>query len=73
MTELVKILLDEDEVPRNYYNIAADLEIPAPLHPGTREPLGPAAFEPLSQRSWPARNSAGNGLSQSHRMCARRF
>ena len=47
MTELVKILLDEDEVPRNYYNIAADLEIPAPLHPGTREPLGPAAFEPL--------------------------
>jgi len=38
-----KILLSEKEVPRQWYNIMADMpNLPKPpLHPGTREPIGP--------------------------------
>ena len=44
-----KFILDEDRIPRAWYNIAADLPVPAPppLHPGTHEPIGPADLEPL--------------------------
>ncbi len=44
-----KILLDESEMPTRWYNIVADLPSPPPpaLHPGTHEPVGPDAFEPL--------------------------
>src|SRR3989449_9728117 len=45
----VKILLDMDDLPRAWYNILLDL--PAPftpyLHPGTKEPVPPEAFEAL--------------------------
>jgi tryptophan synthase beta chain len=36
----VKILLDEDEMPRSWYNIQADLpvKLPPPLNPHTQEP-----------------------------------
>jgi tryptophan synthase beta chain len=44
-----KFILDEDRIPRSYYNIAADLpERPAPpLHPGTGNPIGPDDLAPL--------------------------
>jgi tryptophan synthase beta chain len=44
-----KFMLDEDRIPRAWYNIAADLPQPAPpvLHPGTRQPIGPADLAPL--------------------------
>ena len=44
-----KFLLDEDRIPRSYYNICADLsEPPAPvLHPGTGQPIGPDDLAPL--------------------------
>jgi tryptophan synthase beta chain len=44
-----RYLLPESELPTHYYNIAADLPEPAPppLHPGTREPIGPEALAPL--------------------------
>ena len=44
-----KFLLSESQVPRAWYNIAADLPIPpAPvLHPGTGQPIGPADLAPL--------------------------
>jgi tryptophan synthase beta chain len=44
-----KFVLDEDRIPRAWYNIAADLPVPVPppLHPGTGMPLGPADLEPL--------------------------
>lgn len=44
-----KILLTEQEVPEFWYNILADMPnkpLP-PLHPGTREPIGPEALAPL--------------------------
>src|SRR5215207_9064868 len=41
--------LDEDRIPRAWYNIAADLRTPPPppLHPGTGQPIGPADLAPL--------------------------
>jgi len=44
-----KFVLDEERIPRAWYNIAADLPVPpAPvLHPGTGQPIGPADLAPL--------------------------
>lgn len=44
--EQVKILLDEDELPKAWYNIQADLPTPLdpPLNPATKEPIGPEAL-----------------------------
>ncbi len=44
-----RYLLPEEELPTHYYNIAADLPepLPPPLHPATREPVGPADLAPL--------------------------
>jgi tryptophan synthase beta chain len=38
-----KILLDEEQMPRQWYNIQADLPSPLdpPLHPQTKKPIGP--------------------------------
>ena len=45
----IKYLLDEDQMPRAWYNIQADLPQPAPavLHPGTMQPIGPDDLAPL--------------------------
>src|SRR6478672_5778436 len=47
--ERTKYLLEEDAIPRSWYNIQADLHAPAPpvLHPGTGQPVGPADLAPL--------------------------
>ncbi len=44
-----KITLPESEIPTHFYNIAPDLPtpLPPPLHPGTREPIGPDALAPI--------------------------
>lgn len=44
-----KIILTEKEIPEHWYNIVADMPnkpLP-PLHPGTKEPIGPDALAPL--------------------------
>jgi len=51
--EQVKILLTEQEIPRKWYNILADLPTPMkpPLHPGTGQPVTPddlAAIFPMN-------------------------
>ncbi len=48
-TDQTKFVLDEDRIPRSWYNIVADLPVPpAPvLHPGTMQPIGPADLAPL--------------------------
>jgi tryptophan synthase beta chain len=45
----VRTLLDVADLPRAWYNILPDLPAPFPpyLHPGTKEPVPPQAFEPL--------------------------
>ena len=49
MTDQIKFLLDENEIPKSWYNIVADLpDPPAPvLHPGTGQPIGPDDLAPL--------------------------
>src|SRR5438034_4152445 len=44
-----KFLLNEDEMPRSWYNIAADLPRPPEpvLHPGAKQPVGPDDLSPL--------------------------
>ncbi len=44
-----KITLPESEIPTHFYNIAPDLPTPLapPLHPGTKEPIGPEALAPI--------------------------
>jgi len=44
-----KVVLEEKDIPTSWYNIQADLPtpLPPPLHPGTREPLGPEDLAPL--------------------------
>ena len=44
-----KITLEEKEIPEKWYNIVADMPnkpLP-PLHPGTKQPIGPEALAPL--------------------------
>lgn len=44
-----RIVLSEQQMPRQWYNIQAEMPTrPAPpLHPGTRQPIGPADLAPL--------------------------
>ena len=44
-----KYVLDEADLPTQWYNIQADLKTPAPpvLHPGTGQPIGPQDLAPL--------------------------
>jgi len=46
MKKTTKILLSEKEMPRQWYNIVADMpnKPMPPLHPVTREPIGPDAL-----------------------------
>src|SRR5574340_737216 len=47
--EQTKFLLDENDLPKSWYNIQADLPEPLPpvLHPGTGKPVGPADLAAL--------------------------
>ncbi|MCP4149049.1 MAG: pyridoxal-phosphate dependent enzyme, partial [bacterium] len=44
-----KIFLPESEMPRQWYNVAADMPTPMepPLHPGTGQPAGPEDLAPI--------------------------
>jgi tryptophan synthase beta chain len=48
-TQRTKYILDEDRIPRAFYNIVADLKEPPPppLNPGTGQPIGPGDLAPL--------------------------
>ncbi len=49
MAKRTKFILDENEIPTQWYNIQADLPKPMPpvLHPGTGKPITPADLAPL--------------------------
>ncbi|MCY4190469.1 MAG: TrpB-like pyridoxal-phosphate dependent enzyme, partial [Rhodospirillaceae bacterium] len=49
MSNQVKYLLDENDIPKEWYNIMADFKNPPipPLHPGTMQPVGPDDLGPL--------------------------
>jgi tryptophan synthase beta chain len=45
----VQVFLDNTEIPRQWYNILADMPTPMslPLHPGTGQPVGPDDLAPV--------------------------
>jgi tryptophan synthase beta chain len=47
--EQIKVLLDESEMPRQWYNIVADMPTPMkpPLHPGTGKPVSAEDLAPV--------------------------
>ena len=47
--EKVKIELSEEDIPKQWYNIQADLPTPLdpPLHPATGQPIGPDDLKAL--------------------------
>jgi tryptophan synthase beta chain len=49
MSEKTKIILKEKHMPKAWYNIMADMpNLPKPpLHPGTKQPVGPADLSPI--------------------------
>lgn len=49
MSKTRKIFLPENEMPTQWYNIQADIPTPLkpPLHPGTKQPIGPEDLAPL--------------------------
>ena len=49
MTDQTKYLLDESEMPTQWYNLIPDLPAPPPppLHPGTGQPIGTEDLAPL--------------------------
>lgn len=48
-----KILLDEEEIPKQWYNILPDLPrpLPPPIDPSTREPIDPKKLEAIFPRA----------------------
>ncbi|HUX61251.1 MAG TPA: TrpB-like pyridoxal phosphate-dependent enzyme [Ignavibacteriaceae bacterium] len=49
MEKTKKYILPENQIPEQWYNIQADMPNPMlpPLHPGTKQPIGPADLAPL--------------------------
>ncbi len=49
MARQYKYLLEDSQIPTQWYNIAADLQNPPspPMHPGTGQPIGPDDLAPL--------------------------
>ncbi|KIZ38001.1 MULTISPECIES: TrpB-like pyridoxal phosphate-dependent enzyme [Rhodopseudomonas] len=49
MSDQIKYVLDEQHIPKSWYNLNADFPKPMPavLHPGTHQPITPADLEPL--------------------------
>ena len=48
MSDSIKYTLEENKLPKTWYNINSDLPSPPPppLHPGTKQPAGPDDFAP---------------------------
>ena len=47
--EQIKVVLADNEIPRQWYNILSDMPTPMspPLHPGTGKPVGPEDLAPV--------------------------
>ena len=65
MDRQLKYVLQESEMPRQWYNVIADLPSPPPppLHPGTRQPVGPDDLAPLFPSALIAQEVSASGTS----------
>ena len=62
MDRQVKYVLQESDLPRQWYNIVPDLPAPPPppLHPGTGQPVGPDDLAPLFPAALIAQEVSGD-------------
>jgi tryptophan synthase beta chain len=62
MDRQVKYVLQESEMPRQWYNVIPDLPAPPPppLHPGTGQPVGPDDLAPLFPMALIAQEVSGD-------------
>jgi tryptophan synthase beta chain len=62
MADRTKYLLDESELPTQWYNVIPDLPAPPPppLHPGTGQPVGPDDLAPLFPQALIAQEVTGD-------------
>src|SRR5580765_3465684 len=53
MTQPIRFSLSQSDIPTSWYNLLADFPepLPPPLHPGTKQPLGPEALQALFPES----------------------
>ncbi len=63
MTERTKFILDESQIPAQWYNVIPDLPAPPPppLHPGTLQPVGPDDLAPLFPMELIGQEVTGDG------------
>lgn len=49
MSKTTRFILSQAEIPTHWYNLNADFPqpLPPPLHPGTKQPIGPEALLPI--------------------------
>ncbi|MGQ0838487.1 TrpB-like pyridoxal phosphate-dependent enzyme [Actinokineospora sp.] len=61
MAGRTKFLLDESDMPTQWYNVIPDLPEPPPppLHPGTGQPIGPSDLAPLFPQALIAQEVSG--------------
>jgi len=66
-----KIFLNETDIPREWYNIQADLPtpVPPPLHPGTGQPITPDMLAPIFPMNLSSRKLARKGGSRYPMRC----
>ena len=49
MSKAIRFTLGQNDIPKQWYNLLADFPepLPPPLHPGTRQPVGPDALQAI--------------------------
>ena len=69
----IRFDLPQSEIPHSWYNIQADLPRPLPpvLHPGTKQPVGPADLAPLFPMALIMQEVSQNRYGTSRKRCAR--
>src|SRR5580698_2467892 len=62
VSERTKFILDESQIPAQWYNVIPDLPSPPPppLHPGTHQPVGPDDLAPLFPAALIAQEVSGD-------------
>ena len=64
MADETKTLLDENEMPKRWYNIIPDLKKPVPpfINPETKEPIKPKDLEPIFPKSLIRQDASDEGF-----------
>ncbi len=72
LTEDYRLVLPQSRIPTAWYNILADMPVPMPavLHPGTQQPIGPADLSVLFPMELIMQEVSRSATSRSRTRCA---